>query len=82
MQHFLLHPPAGPQEAALDTQVYYFMRTLIGDKLVILLGDHICSASLWAAISSLHTASADTAVQELKRELYQIRLQRSIYPIG
>ena len=28
--HFLSHPPAGPQEAALDTQVYYFMRTLIG----------------------------------------------------
>ena len=54
-----------------------YFRTHIGDTLVNLLGDHRCSASLWAAISSVRTASADTTVQELTREFYQIRLGKS-----
>jgi hypothetical protein len=73
VQRFLTVPP-NEHEVLYDQQVYFFLRTLISESLIEVVGEHHCTASLWHAVSSLYVASAQTTLQQLKRDLYQSKL--------
>lgn len=73
VQRFLTCVPS-EFKLAFDQQVYYFMRTLISDRLIAILGNHSCSAHLWSAISTLNVANSQSTLQQLKRDFYQSKL--------